>query len=172
MRRLSAGEFLIPVDEKSRQVIAQRDHLRDPVINFPELRVRGRADFVARRISSGSLPKKSGDVLDRESDRERPPKDRNPPHDILGIRPIPVGGADRCNHAVFFVIADGVRADSASSSDFAGCHGDKIDPRTSSRVKGVHQIATVERRREENGNVECLMLNVEWRAGLTFNIKH
>src|SRR5712691_3704477 len=110
MRRLSAGEFLIPVDEKSREVIAQRDHLRDPIVELLELCLRSSANLAAWRTSSAALPKKSGDVFDGESDFQRPPQNRHAPHDIVGIRAIAISRSLRCDHAVFFVIADGVRA--------------------------------------------------------------
>ncbi len=91
MGRLTACQSNVPVTKNLRQMIAQRDHLRDPRVNLRELRLRDRADFAAWRVSRIALPEKSSDVFDRKPDRERTPQNRNAPNDIIGIRAIAVG---------------------------------------------------------------------------------
>src|SRR6266700_4171995 len=94
-------------------------------------------------MTGAALAKKFRDLVHAESDGDRSTDRAYPLHGFVNILTISVLCAPGSDQSVPLVIANGVGAHAAGTGHLAGCHVDKVQPGTSSRVKSVNLFGTI-----------------------------
>jgi len=80
MRRFAVSQAPIPVAKNFRQLIAKRDQLRNARVELGQSRLSRGPNLATRRLSGISCVEKSGDRIERKSNRQRAPDHG---HDVI-----------------------------------------------------------------------------------------